>query len=340
MSLIIEIVLLSVLLGTVILHFFKFLGWLSKDSFDHIVRDGLEKGIYLKLEEMSLFARAVSSLKHIVRKIRAEDPRHIRNTFLTWALIFNFIGVLLGTVSIQLDLKESGHVVQYQLEESSIDWDSRVFWAKVFAHFPPTIQAGSQLQRFIGVLIWMSFFILAGILFDVFSLYVTWKLITLAIESTSLFRLLLHLIIDVAMALISLFWAMLPLGLLYSWLEHQLVAYVSPADILQNVLTFWQSAFKAIWTLEWIADPEIYGVTRLIFSLGFSAVIPSLIYIGVLGILVFLHFIPEWLRNFIQFVLLKIIIDLEKPIFTQLGIAAGAAGASLSALARLAIAFF
>jgi hypothetical protein len=268
--------------------FFSFLAWFASTENDRLIRKKLDS-IWDRLQGINLFDLMHRVLQRLVERTRATFPGKKRAVlFLTLTILgLNFLAWM-GT---NIMFFRGPHVSMSPEFESTMDL-ILFRWVDLTAGFKYTV---------------------ATFPVTAISAWVTWALIVRAAESRSLTLLIVHLLIDVVLAIAALYATRV--------VNLVLIAPYSLADSMPMALNQILGMF----------EQNDYGRRAFFVPLALAASAPTIAYMSLSIAAVIAFLTPKAFQHMLRRVLYLVSTD-NRPVLDQVGNVAGAAGVFLVAL--------
>lgn len=299
---------------------FSFVGWFISDEGDSFVRQQLDV-YWERLENYSLSDLVHQTLTNLVFRVRetVRKTKHAVLKLLALAFAINFISVAL-----------TFPLVEIGLSFSSKNYISTALLLLVDIENSPEI-----IPQMTAMLIGLAFM---GMVFDIFSVYVTWFLIRRAAAFKSLISAFSHLAIDVVVAIAACFWVMLIYTFYLVMVDEGFTDTFDKIDfILNHTLDVTLEITKEILSGDLIQylflekGNEMYLATVIV---GISAAIPTLAYTILVALSIIAHLTPRWFHQFLSRCIFLVTTE-DTPVFARMGTILGGAAAITGAIAKL-----
>lgn len=276
--------------------FFTWLGWYTKHESDHLYRKHLD-GLWDRLQSLTFYETLHLFFGHLVRRIDStfSRARGVWPFFVCSSVFINFVCVI-GILETYARLEK---------HESS--------WRYLF-------EIGER-SAIVPLLVVISAIILLCSLPDIFSLWITWKLILRASRDSSVKMILAHILVDIVLAFTALVWAFL----IFAYAEQVLGFF------------FGRAAFRGATSIMGYLILMLRGLVQrpglavAIVLLGLNSALPTVLYLVTGIILLMAYLAPDRVRRVVSRILFLVTTD-DKPIFGQLGRVCGVTAALLAAL--------
>jgi len=283
---------------------FGLLGWYSRDGSDVLYRQHLDAW-FDKLEEMTLFELAHGYFARWVSKVRDLVHSFKRPWLVIIGVFFciNLISYLLWSIAY--------FYFSYEASEASID-------------------------DYMNIGLMGGLLIPGGIFFDIISISVTWWLVKRAIASLTIFKIISHTFLDIALGILAMCWVLILFlvytGLFTTELYWNLVNFLAILGTAEGRTVLFEGFFdllSELWSEPWL---KYFAII-----MGASSVLPTLTYLVFLIPLVLFKLTPRWIHRIGSKTIYLVTTD-QKPVLTQLGNVFGSLGAIFTALLAVAIA--
>ncbi len=280
------------------------LSWYFKDEGDVLLRSNLDR-LWVCLHDITLRSSLYKYFDKLVKRLNDTFPDKKR------AMIFYFFfGFLLNSISAFV-----GYIIWAMSTYSAAGYDVTVFDVVVKSFEQYT----ASWDKFRYPLILMLLVSFAGVIVDLLSIVITWKLLKMMVKSKYISMVFVHLIFDIILAALAVVWALVVLFFF---------AYVTSELNLNSVTNTTQ-----VFTQEVIKQSNKsftwYGIV-----VGLTSCIPTLLYLMLGSFLAIVHIIPNTFRNIFVKIIYLITTD-NKPVLTQLGNFSGGVAALLVGLSMI-----
>ena len=285
---------LAAFIFLVIKSLFALLGWYSRDGSDVLYRRHLD-ALVDKLETLTLFEVGHAYVQRWVLRVRGllHTFKRPRLTIIGVFFCINLICFYLGMFIIR-------PLFDY------VDFIS-----------PNVLTVGLGLTA-------------GGVVFDILSIAVTWWLVKRAVASLKFFKMIGHILLDLFVAVIAIFWVFFLVTII------TLAGEFTMAD-LSILYSSPQTLFILLGRI-FFGEKNVYYMLRvLILIMGASAALPTLTYLVFLIPLVLFKLTPQWVHKIGSKMIYLVTTD-QKPVLTQLGNVFGSLGAILTALLAVVMA--
>lgn len=262
--------------------FFLAVGWFTRDHEDLTIRRHLDR--FVEALDQQTPRKLISGFfKRLVSRVeasRAQRRRHI--------IAFILISLFLNAACITMLLEG------YARLEKGIS--GLQLLTDINQQYPLPVVLGVSL----------SVPLLAA-LFDLLSLWVTWKLVNRAAQDTTLPRIIFHIMLDVIVATTATLWSLMVFVIAENTLLHasgkQLLFDHNLSDYLTHIG-------------QRIVERPGYPVG--ILTLGFTSALPTLAYLALAGFFFLIFISPTPLKRFGSRIAYLVTTD-DRPFFSQIG---------------------
>lgn len=284
---------MAVFLFALVKVFFLFLSWYLPDDADRDHRKSFDN-LFDHLDGMTIREVLDRSVKRLVSRMTSTFPSKARagSYFFLFFVTFNLISIAVSAV------------VGIMLRRGQKLGEALVTFTDIF---------GEKIS--VPSIIHMT---LVCSVFAMLSLAVTWYLVVRASNSLTFFGLIIHLILDIMLTILAVFWIIYGMTFFGGPLEGHL-----PGDITELIVRMKELYHRH----GFLAFVPLAAITA-------STSLPTFVYVFLCGLLLFLRMLPKRFQNFCKWTIYQITTD-EKPVLHQVGTFAGALTAIFMGLLAL-----